>query len=221
MFAFITASPIVFMAEFGLSQAVYSASFFTAGLGTIAGSIVSGRLKSGHWAIRAGAWIGTGCTALTVFVCSSNWSGAWTSSPSLFLSNACYGSLGPHASHDASVPMGSMAGIASAVLRSCQMSLGAVAGSVAVALAPLGPAVGMSSTMFAAASASSVSIRLRRELLRQPVDEDPHAGGESAPIRPQYPPPRGSAGKVEERSSRSPRTAGIDAIDIDAHAGLG
>jgi DHA1 family bicyclomycin/chloramphenicol resistance-like MFS transporter len=162
MFAFITASPIVFMAEFGLSQAVYSALFFTAGLGTIAGSIVSGRLKSGHWAIRAGAWIGTGCTALTVFVCLSNWSGAWTLLPLLFLSNACYGLLGPHASHDALVPMGSMAGIASAVLRSCQMLLGAVAGSVAVALAPLGPAVGMSLTMFAAALASLVSIRVAR-----------------------------------------------------------
>ncbi|CCW18325.1 hypothetical protein EBBID32_26760 [Sphingobium indicum BiD32] len=54
MFAFITASPIVFMAEFGLSQAAYSGMFFTAGLGTITGSIVAGRSRSGHRAIRAG-----------------------------------------------------------------------------------------------------------------------------------------------------------------------
>ncbi|CCW19056.1 hypothetical protein EBBID32_34180 [Sphingobium indicum BiD32] len=106
--------------------------------------------------------IGTGSTAVMVLLCLSGWAGAWTLLPLLFLSNACYGLLGPHASHEALVPMGSMAGIAAAVLRSCQMLLGAAAGSVAIALAPVGPAVGMSLTMLAAALASLISIRVAR-----------------------------------------------------------
>ncbi len=164
MFAFITASPLVFMTGFGLGEAAYSGFFFTAGLGTIAGSAVAGRLGSGRWsgkwAIRASALAGSGTTLLAVVVCLTGLAGTWTLLPLLFLSNACYGLIGPHASHEALVPMGSMAGIASAVLRSSQMFLGAVAGGMTIALAPIGPALGMSLTMLIAALASLLSIRL-------------------------------------------------------------
>lgn len=179
MFSFIAGSPMLFMEVLGVSAATYGYLFAIPVFGIMAGSMLNGRLtgKGAHdgrimtvgfsimmassAALLAAMLAGSGSVALVVTL--------------LLTSNFGIGLILPNTSHRALHPMPHLAGIASAVLSSAQMTVGAVASAVVAALAPIvgGSAVALSMTGFAVAATCLFMLLSRIEVIEasQPVEQ--------------------------------------------------
>ncbi len=178
MFAYISGSPIVFMTGFGVSSRAFSLIFFCTAVGTMAGALLSGRLAARlrpAWVLAGGLALGVACGAGLVALAITGHAAVATMLPLLVLSNATYGIIGPHASHEALVPMAGLAGVAAAVLRSLQMFLGALASAAVSALSGSDTAVAMTAVMAVCAAGSVVAYLC--------VARRGHAGLCPAPVR--------------------------------------
>jgi DHA1 family bicyclomycin/chloramphenicol resistance-like MFS transporter len=153
MFAFISGAPLVLIGGRGFSALAFSAVFTCTGAGTIGGAFLNGWLsKRGIASSRIlpfSLLLGAASATALVLLSVTGHDKIMLLVPLLMMTNATYGLVGPNAAHEALLPMGQAAGVASAVLRSIQM----VAGACASALVPLlfdgHSSVAMTSVMFA------------------------------------------------------------------------
>ncbi len=157
MFAYISGSPIVFMTGFGVSGRVFSLIFCCTAVGTMTGAMLAGRLAARlrpALLLAGGLGLGVACGGGLAMLAVTGHAAVATLLPLLVLSNATYGIIGPHASHEALAPMAGLAGVAAAVLRSMQMALGALASAAVSALSGGDAAVGMTAVMAVCAAGS-------------------------------------------------------------------
>nr|WP_314578100.1 multidrug effflux MFS transporter [uncultured Pseudomonas sp.] len=158
MFAYIAGSPEVLMIEFGLSSVDYSLSFALSAGALMCGSFVSGKLAqrsvpSDPIALIANVVIAATtvvltCLALTHLLTATSFI------TSIALTLFGVGLLTPNVIHDALLPMGKIAGIATAVLRGIQMAFAGCASAIVGSLHIGGIALTTAGVMtgFAAAS---------------------------------------------------------------------
>ncbi len=158
MFAYISGSPLVFITGFGVSERVFGLIFCCTAIGTMSGAILVGRLGARHLRpasiLNGGLALGVACSAGLTLLSATGHAHVATLLPLLFLSNSAYGVIGPNASHEALLPMARLAGVASAVLRSLQMILGAAASAATSMLSGGNAALAMTSVMAACAVGS-------------------------------------------------------------------
>jgi DHA1 family bicyclomycin/chloramphenicol resistance-like MFS transporter len=131
MFAYITASPLVFMEGFGMSSQGFAALFAVTALGTLIGSWLNNRLVHAGWSevrvIGLSLLVSLGCSiGLVLF---STFAGApLVGLASLVvLSNVCTGLVMPNTTHMSLEDLGHIAGSGAALLRAIQMAGGALA----------------------------------------------------------------------------------------------
>ena len=132
LFAYITASPLVFMDALGLSSQGFAVLFAVTALGTLGGSWLNGRLIRSGWGeariIGLSLLASLGCS-LGLVLCS-----AFASAPMLqlaalvVLSNVCTGLVMPNATHASLEDLHQVAGSGAALLRAMQMAGGAASG---------------------------------------------------------------------------------------------
>lgn len=138
MFAFISGSPLVLIGGRGFSAAAFSVVFACAASGVTGGAFLNGRLaRRGIPSSRILAWglsLGSISTLALVTLSLTGRDSVAALLPLLMASNACYGLVGPNATHEALQPMPEAAGIASAVLRCVQMMAAAGASALVPAL---------------------------------------------------------------------------------------
>jgi MFS transporter, DHA1 family, multidrug resistance protein len=138
MFAFISGSPLVLIDGRGFSAAAFSAVFACAGCGTIGGAFLNGHLARrgipSSWILAWGLSFGSVSTLALLALSLTGHDSVTALLPLLMASNACYGLVGPNATHEALQPMPEAAGIASAVLRCMQMAAAAGTSALVSAL---------------------------------------------------------------------------------------
>jgi DHA1 family bicyclomycin/chloramphenicol resistance-like MFS transporter len=164
MFAFISGSPLVLIGGRGFSAAAFSAVFACAGFGTICGAFVNGRLAArgipSSRILACSLSLGSAGTIALMTLSLTGHDGVAALVPLLMLSNACYGMVGPNATHEALQPMAEAAGIASAVLRCIQMVVAAAASALVPALYHGHSSLPMTGVMAAAAVSALLVYRL-------------------------------------------------------------
>jgi MFS transporter, DHA1 family, multidrug resistance protein len=164
MFAFISGSPLVLIDGRGFSAAAFSAVFACAGFGTICGAFVNGRLAArgirSSRILACSLSLGSAGTIALMTLSLTGHDGVAALVPLLMLSNACYGMVGPNATHEALQPMAEAAGIASAVLRCIQMVVAAAASALVPALYHGHSSLPMTGVMAAAAVSALLVYRL-------------------------------------------------------------
>jgi len=130
MFAYITASPLVFMEGMAMSSQGFAVLFAVTALGTLIGSWVNTRLIKAGWSeskvIGASLSISLLCSAglLLASVGSAN---VIVFAALVVVSNVCTGLVMPNATHVALDELGQIAGSGAALLRALQMAGGAAA----------------------------------------------------------------------------------------------
>lgn len=132
MFAYITASPLVFMDGLGMNSQGFAVLFAVTAMGTLVGSWLNGRLITAGWGeariIGLSLVVSLGCSAALV-LCSE-----FVAAPMLelatlvVLSNVCTGLVMPNATHASLEDLHEVAGSGAALLRATQMAGGALAG---------------------------------------------------------------------------------------------
>jgi DHA1 family bicyclomycin/chloramphenicol resistance-like MFS transporter len=152
MFAFISGSPLVLIANRGFGGAAFSAVLACSASGLIGGSLLNGQLaKRGVSSPRIMIFAlttGTCATLALVGLAAARWDGIAEMLPLLMLSSATYGLVGPNAMHEAMQPMHDAAGIASSVIRLIQILAGALASALVPLLFGVFPTLAMSGVMF-------------------------------------------------------------------------
>lgn len=153
MFAFVAASPNVFMGQFGVPASGFGLIFACIAAGIIAGAMLNDRLLSlalSPTAVLAGALLGSLASALLLLVSAVTGVATVISTVLLLIfNNLCSGMVRPNATHEAMQPLPHIAGSGSALFRAVQMLLGALAaatvGTVAAGQALMAMAGVMSS----------------------------------------------------------------------------
>lgn len=170
LFAYISASPLVFITHFGLSTTMFGALFAFNALGNLSGGLFSGRLAAkGYGADRI---VGPGLAvsvAASVAILSLLVLGTAPLGPIIALivvNNFCIGFVVPTAIHTALEDLSHAAGTGAAVMRAAQMSAGALSSAV---VANLGQKVGPAALglgMTAWSSVAMVAYLLNRRYFR-------------------------------------------------------
>jgi DHA1 family bicyclomycin/chloramphenicol resistance-like MFS transporter len=133
MFAYITASPFVFIQFYGVSAQAYGWIFGVNALGLIAASQLNRALLQRHSPRRILVWTMTAQALAGIAVLVAAWTGAggfWGLAVPLFLYIACLGMILPNTSAAALAPFASRAGSASALLGSIQFGLAGVVSAI-------------------------------------------------------------------------------------------
>lgn len=133
MFAFISGSSFILIGRHGLSPAVFGISFGLVVSGYIAGNMVSGRLVRGRGSDRLlldGAWTGALAGGLMFLLAWWGVDQVWALLLPMFFSAMALGLVMPNALGGALAHYPRMAGVASALLGFCQMSIAAIVGMV-------------------------------------------------------------------------------------------
>jgi DHA1 family bicyclomycin/chloramphenicol resistance-like MFS transporter len=132
MFAYISSSPLVMIGVLGVSPTFYGWTFAATALGIMTGAFTNGRLsKRGVPAARlltGGLFLSLFSTVVLILVSHSSRVAVATILPLLVVNTFCTGLIGPNAIQGVMHPMPEIAGVASAVLGSVRMFMGAVAG---------------------------------------------------------------------------------------------
>lgn len=178
MFSFIAGSSMLFMEDLGVSAATYGYLFAVPVLGMMAGTMLNARLSSrgvSDLRIMTGglALVSVAVTALVAVIALGTKEAALVVGL-LLVNNLGIGLVLPNASHRALQPMPHLAGIASAVLSSAQMTVGALASAIVAAFAPMlgGGAMTLSMAIFAVAALglfAALSRHEARRAMEQPV----------------------------------------------------
>lgn len=131
MFAYITASPLVFMESMGMSSKGFAVLFAITALGTLAGSWLNARLIAAGWSeakvIGISLVTSALCSVGLVLVSLSPNTAVGVFAALVIASNLCTGLVMPNATHAALDDLGTMAGSGAALLRALQMAGGAAA----------------------------------------------------------------------------------------------
>ncbi len=137
MFAYITASPFVFIQLHGVSAQAYGWFFGANAFGLIAASQVNRALlsRTSPRRVLAGASFVQALAGLAVLTAAvTGWAGPWGLAGTLFLYIACLGLILPNTSAAALAPFASRAGTASALLGTVQFGLAGIISAVVGAL---------------------------------------------------------------------------------------
>lgn len=173
MFAYISASPLVFISHFGLSTAMFGALFAFNALGSLSGGVFSSRLAAkGHDAVRivgpaliVSVLVST--TILALLVSSATQVGPMI--VFILVNNFCIGLVVPTAIHTALDDLGHAAGTGAAVMRAAQMSAGALSSALVAFLSQrIGP-VALGFGMAGWSSAALVAFLSHRGYFRDPA----------------------------------------------------
>ncbi|MFC0409654.1 multidrug effflux MFS transporter [Roseomonas elaeocarpi] len=134
MFSYITASPTVLIGLFGVTPGVFSLLFGCSAVALMVGSALNGQLAARHVAAERVSAAGLGLIILAslgmLAVTMLGLARPATLVPLAALDTFGYGLLSPGVTHAALQPMGRMAGVASAALRSLQMLFGSLASAL-------------------------------------------------------------------------------------------
>ena len=131
MFAYITASPLVFMDALGMSSKAFAVLFALTALGTLGGSWLNSRLIAAGWSeVRI-----IGSSLVVSLLCSAGLAvlAAVATAPLaglaalVVLSNVCTGLVMPNTTHASLEDLAQTAGAGAALLRALQMAGGGVA----------------------------------------------------------------------------------------------
>ncbi|MDC7786144.1 multidrug effflux MFS transporter [Rhodoplanes sp. TEM] len=139
LFAYISGSSIVFIGFMGLSAAAYGYVFAVPVTGAIGGTLLNGALLGRGVApvtlVRAGLALMTGAATLLVVALAGPLAGRLVPIVALlFVSAFSVGLVGPNVSYAAMRDLPHRAGVASAVLTSAQMVVGALSSAIVAAL---------------------------------------------------------------------------------------
>ncbi|WP_420224033.1 multidrug effflux MFS transporter [Pigmentiphaga litoralis] len=160
MFAYISGSPLVLMANMGLSTGAYSVIF-----AITAGAMVVGSSVNGWAATREMNPKMLFRTAMALLVLSPlllvvlTLTGSLTVPvlvPLIAVTTFSLGIVMPNSTHGALQPMGRTAGVASAVLRAIQMACGAAASGLVASLYDGKSAIAMTGTMLLCAAGAAI-----------------------------------------------------------------
>ncbi|MCQ4162717.1 multidrug effflux MFS transporter [Roseomonas sp. GC11] len=166
MFAYISGSPAVLMGHMGASGAAYSLMFACSALAAMLGSALSGVLVkrgvSSPRMIQASALVMAVASAGLVGLSLAGALGMVPFVALAALAVGGYGLLAPNAAHEALVPMGSRAGLATAALRALQMLAGALSGALVGLFYDGRTALALSGVMLAFALAGVLVLLLPR-----------------------------------------------------------
>jgi DHA1 family bicyclomycin/chloramphenicol resistance-like MFS transporter len=133
MFAYITASPFVFIQLHGVSAQAYGWFFGANAFGLIAASQLNRALlaRTSSRRVLAGASVVQASAGLALLGAAlSGWGGLWGIATMLFIYIACLGLILPNTSAAALAPFASRAGTASALLGTVQFGLAGVVSAV-------------------------------------------------------------------------------------------
>src|SRR5271166_5902960 len=138
LFAYVNTSPLLFIEGYGVSKAAFAGLFGITASGVIVGSSINAWLISRHArpkAVLDGSLAAISLAALAVLGVGL----AGVGSPLMVAAPVMvyisfFGLVFPNAAHEAVQPLPDIAGVASAVLVTTQMLLGALGGSIAAAL---------------------------------------------------------------------------------------
>ena len=155
MFAFIAASPHVFMGQFAVPVAGYGMIFAAIAAGIMAGALLNDRLLAAGvppLGVLASALVGSAGSALLLLVSGLAGVGTMASTLGLLVvNNLCSGLIRPNATHEAMQPLPHIAGSASALFRGAQMLFGALAAGLVGAASAGQALVAMGAVMSLAA----------------------------------------------------------------------
>lgn len=131
MFAYITASPLVFMEGLGMSSKGFAILFAVTALGTLAGSWLNGLLIHRGWTeariIGASLLASLGCSLGLMLVATFASAPLLALASLVVLSNICTGLVMPNTTHASLQELAHTAGAGAALLRAIQMTGGALA----------------------------------------------------------------------------------------------
>ncbi len=132
MFSYITSSPLVMMGVLHVSPSNYGWTFAATALGIMTGAFCNGRLTAWGYSrtqlLGFGLTLSNGSAGAIVALCLLNKVAVCTILPLLVLHTFCMGFIGPNATQAVLAPIPDIAGLASAVLGSMRMFVGAFAG---------------------------------------------------------------------------------------------
>jgi MFS transporter, DHA1 family, multidrug resistance protein len=138
MFSYISSSPLVMMGVLGVSPTYYGWTFAATALGIMGGAFLNGRLNargfSPHTLLNFGLCLSVISAVLLCMVSCSEWVAVATVLPLLMVNTFSIGFIGPNATQGVMHPVPEIAGVASAVLGSIRMLVGALAGVVVALL---------------------------------------------------------------------------------------
>jgi DHA1 family bicyclomycin/chloramphenicol resistance-like MFS transporter len=179
MFSYISSSPLVMMGVLGVSPAYYGWTFAATAAGIMSGAFLNGRLNARGVSATVLLHGGLGVSALStislLLVSYSGWPAVASILPLLVLNTFSMGFIGPNATQGVMHPLPDIAGVASAVLGSMRMVVGALAGVIVAFLFDNHTAHAMagSMTLFSAASLAVYLgiVRPAERLLPPPITE--------------------------------------------------
>ncbi len=130
MFAYITASPLVFMEGMAMTSEGFAILFALTALGTLLGSWINTRLIKASWSdtkVIGGSLGFTLVCSVGLLVASASTANVIVFAALIVASNICTGLVMPNATHAALEELGHIAGSGAALLRAMQMTGGAAA----------------------------------------------------------------------------------------------
>jgi len=134
MFAFITASPLVFMNMLGLSRVGFAALFATTSAGTATGSLVNGFLlnrKVSHLRLLGvGVSVSVVSSSLLLLLTHTVYATTIPMAALVVINNFCAGIVLSNATHSALEGLANAAGTGSALLRTTQMLGGSISSMI-------------------------------------------------------------------------------------------
>jgi DHA1 family bicyclomycin/chloramphenicol resistance-like MFS transporter len=132
MFSYISSSPLVMMGVLGVSPTYYGWTFAATALGIMTGAFINGRLNARCYSattlLTAGLGLSTVSALSLLAVSFTPYAAISTILPLLVLNTFSVGFIGPNAAQGVMHPLPDIAGVASAVLGSMRMLVGAAAG---------------------------------------------------------------------------------------------
>jgi DHA1 family bicyclomycin/chloramphenicol resistance-like MFS transporter len=169
MFAYVSASPQVFIITLGVSPGGFGLIFASTAMGIVGGALLSSRLLAAGVRparlLTFSLWGSGVCALILCAITASGYASVLSMLPLLILNNVCAGIVRPNATHEAMQPMPHIAGAASALVRGLQMIVGAGAAALVALLHGLPGPFAMTAVMLISAAvaiiADSVGQRLQ------------------------------------------------------------
>jgi len=172
MFAYINTSPLLFIQGYGVSKAAFAGLFAFTAFGSMIGTGVNSLLVRRHArpkAVLDTALTGAAVCALALLAVSLAGLGStFVVAGIVLVYITTFGLVFPNAAHEAVQPLPDIAGVASAILLSGQMLLGAAGGALGASLYRVGSPLAIGEVMSVAALAASA---LYAFWLRPSIDE--------------------------------------------------
>jgi MFS transporter, DHA1 family, multidrug resistance protein len=171
LFAYVNVSPLLYMQGYGVSKAGFAGLFGITASGVIVGSSLNAWLLSRHARPKAvlDAALAFECLAglALLAVGLADAGSALIVAGVVMVYISCFGLIYPNAAHEAVQPLPEIAGLASAVLITTQMLMGALGGVISAALyrnaSPLALGAVMSAAALAAAALYAFWLRAKIE----------------------------------------------------------